>query len=123
MEKLSRNYYLSIGESGLRGSSSSNSLVVQPPFTVEFDINRHSLGSCNYAQIRIYNLSPKNAALIWWDWDDYYNRPTIQFQAGYGPGPNLPILFSGRITQCQSVKEGINYITTIQELTGIAEIL
>lgn len=116
MVKLSRNYYLSIGESGNFGPAAN--LTIQPPFTVEFDINRHSLGSCNYAQFRIYNLSEKNAALIWWDWDDYYNRPPIQFQAGYGGGPNLPILFSGRTTQCQSVREGNNYITTIQAFDG-----
>jgi hypothetical protein len=47
---------------------------------------------------------------------DYNNFKSVQLQAGYGL--NLPIIFSGNITQCWSVREGNNFITAIECFDG-----
>ena len=41
---------------------------------------------------------------------------SVQLQAGYGT--NLPIIFSGNITQAWSVREGVNFITSIESFDG-----
>lgn len=119
MVKFGRTYFLSIQENTPPGAP-QKFLTVQLPFTIEFDINRNSLGSVNTAKIRIYNLSPKNSNLILKNWNDYDRRKLVTLYAGYGnvPGVTLPIIFTGNASQVQTVREGTNYITTIQAFDG-----
>lgn len=87
--------------------------MITLPLTVEFDISRHAFGSVNYARFRIYNLSKLHASLILKNWNDFGLYKRVVFQAGYGPGP-LPVLFTGNASQVQSVREGNDYVTTIE---------
>jgi hypothetical protein len=108
--KFDRNYILSIE------TQNGEILVIQPPFTIEFDITRNILSSANVCQIRIYNLSANNRNKIRFDRQDSYDFRSVQLQAGYGN--NLPVIFSGSITQAWSVREGVNFITSIECFDG-----
>lgn len=108
--KFGRNYSLSIQ------LQDGSLLTVELPFTIEFDITRNILSSANVCQIRIYNLSENNRNLIRFDFSNYGTVRKISLQAGYGL--NLPVVFKGNITQAWSVREGVNFITTIECFDG-----
>lgn len=95
-------------------------LTIEPPFRIDFDITRKVLSSSNVGSIRIYNLGALNRALIRYDYSNYgsENGPfrLVTLQAGYGP--NLPTIFIGNITHAWSVREGTNFITTIEAFDG-----
>lgn len=91
-------------------------LTIEPPFTLEFDITRNILTSANVCQIRIYNLSQKNRDLLRYDFSNTSLVRPISLKAGYGN--NIPAIFTGNITQAWSVREGVNFITTIECFDG-----
>ena len=108
--------------------NNNETLIIQPPFTIEFDITRNTLTSTNIAQIRIFNLSKQNRNLIRFNRNDMGlgSFKGITLQAGYGytptgtyvPTNNLPIIFTGNITDAHSYREGVNYITEITSTDG-----
>lgn len=108
--KFGRNYTLSIE------LQDTTVLTVKLPFTVEFDVTRNTLTSANVCQIRILNLSAKNRNLIRFDFSNYGSNRRVSLMAGYGT--NLPLIFTGYITQAWSVREGVDFITTIQCFDG-----
>lgn len=111
-QKLGRNYSLTIS-----GDKFPTPLVVTLPFTIEFDITRNTLTSANVCQIRLYNLSPQNRNAIRRNATSYqYPYESIVLRAGYGN--NLPIIFSGNVSQAWSVREGVNFITQIECYDG-----
>ena len=108
--KFGRSYILNIG------LQNGGTLVIEPPFTVEFDITRNILTSANVCQIRIYNLSLLNRNQIRFNVFDTNDFRPISFKAGYDT--NLPTVFEGNITQAWSVREGTNMITQIECFDG-----
>lgn len=110
MDKFGRTYRLLIEK------KDGTVITVEPPFTVEFDIHRNSLSSANVGKIRIYNLAPDNRNQIRKNQYDYQDQRTITFYAGYGK--NMPLAFTGSITQAWSVREGNNMVTQIESFDG-----
>jgi hypothetical protein len=110
VDKFDRNYELLIQK------RDGQTLKIERPFTVEFDIHRNSLSSANVCQIRIYNLAPDTRNQIRKDQFDYGDQRLISFRAGYGK--KLSLAFSGNITQAWSVREGVNMITQIECFDG-----
>ncbi len=110
MDKFGRNYSLEIG------TQSGSTITIAPPFTLEFDIVRKTLGSAQVCQLRIYNLSLKNRNLIRFNVSNYGEFRPIVFKAGYGANP--PKIFTGNISQAWSVREGVNFITQIECYDG-----
>lgn len=110
MVKFGRNYSLKVQ------AQNGEIITVAPPFTIEFDITRNTLTSANICSIRVYNLSQKNRNQIRKDVTDFSDLRAIQLAAGYGT--NLPVIFSGNITQAWSVREGNNFITQIESFDG-----
>lgn len=108
--KFGRSYVLEIE------TQNGEILTIKPPFTVEFDITRNTLTSANVCSIRIYNISKNNQNQIRKDVTDTWDVRTITFSAGYGA--NLPVVFSGNISQAWSVREGVNFITQIESFDG-----
>ncbi len=115
MDKFGRNYSLSVTtqdpdtlERGL--------LLIQLPLTIEFDITRRTLSTASTASIRIYNLSQKNRNNIRFNVSDIGNFRQVTLQAGYGD--NLSTVFSGNISRAWSVREGVNFVTTIECFDG-----
>lgn len=110
MDKFNRNYILSVE------TQNGEVLIIKPPFTVEFDITRNILSSANVCSIRIYNLSQNNRNKIRFDKQDTFDYRSVQLQAGYGE--NLPVIFAGSVTQAWSVREGTNFISSIECFDG-----
>lgn len=111
--KFGRNYILNVQ------TSDGQTLTVELPFTIEFDITRKILTSANVAQFRIYNLNTNHRSQIRKNINltgfDDQNR-IVQILAGYGT--NLALMFEGYITQAWSVREGMNFITQIECFDG-----
>jgi len=109
--KFGRNYYLTIQfENG-------DILPLGLPFTIEFDVSRKLMAAPADAQIRIYNLGKDNRSRIHYDFSNYTpSKRFITLQAGYGN--NTPVIFFGSITQAWSVREGVDFITTIEAFDG-----
>lgn len=111
IDKFGRNYEL------LVTTVSGTLLTIAPPFTLEFDITRNTLTSANVCQLRIYNLGEKTRNQIRHNATDF-GQPyqAVQLRAGYGE--NMPVIFSGNISQAWSVREGTNFITQIECYDG-----
>jgi hypothetical protein len=108
--KFGRNYLLNVE------LTNGTTLTIEPPFTLEFDIQRNTLSSCNVASIRIYNLSRFNREQIEFNIYNQQSFRLFKLQAGYGT--NLPTVFLGNISQAWSVREGVNFITQIECFDG-----
>lgn len=94
----------------------TEAIVIKPPFTIEFDITRDTLGSVNQSKIRVYNLSEKNRSLLRRDVTALNQVMRIQFKAGYGN--DLSVMFNGNVSQGWSIREGQNFITELQSFDG-----
>ncbi len=110
MDKFGRNYILEVQ------TQNGSILTVTLPFTIEFDITRNTLTSANVCQVRIFNLSQKNRNQIRFNVSNYGQFRLIRLRAGYGS--NLPVIFTGNISQAWSVREGVNFITQIECYDG-----
>lgn len=110
MAKLGRNYLLTVE------TLDGGTLIIQPPFTIEFDITRTTLSSANVCSVRIFNLSLNNRNNIRKNVNDNSIYRAISLRAGYGD--NLPVIFQGNISQAWSVREGVNFITQIECFDG-----
>lgn len=112
MIKFLRNYVLTVQ------TQNGDNLTIAPPFTIEFDITRNTLTSANVCSIRIYNLSQNNRNAIRFNIMDTGDFRAVELRAGYGETQNLPVIFSGNITQAWSVRESVNFITAIECFDG-----
>jgi hypothetical protein len=111
VNKIGRNYELRVQATG-----GGPDIIIKPPFTVEFDIQRHRYSSATLSTIRIYNLSETNRKKLRKNQIDYGQRKTLTFRAGYGE--QLSTVLTGNVMQGQSVREGNNFITTLQVFDG-----
>lgn len=109
MDKFGRNYELQV-------QTDTGYLTIGPPFTIEFDIIRNTLTSANMCKIRLYNLATATRNKIRFNNSDYANLKGISLRAGYGK--NLPVIFTGNMTEAWSMREGVNFITQIECLDG-----
>ncbi len=112
--KFKRNYVLTV-ETAPR---SSEYITIKPPFTIEFDVQRNALSSANVCKFTIYNLSQKNRDRILKDWMNPSDIRKVYFNAGYGDGPNFPLVFTGYISLAQSVRRGVDFLTNIECFDG-----
>jgi hypothetical protein len=98
------------------GQDLTNFLVIELPFTIEFDITRNMIGSACHSVIRIFNLSKKNRALIRFDQNSFGVFRNVVLLAGYGDQQS--VVFKGNMTQAWSVREGTNFVTQIECYDG-----
>lgn len=117
-QKFGLNYQMTIQGAGM-------DIVIPFPFTIEFDIIRANYSSTNEGNFRIYNLSPIHQNQILFDQyvgqflpPDVPQILSVTLQAGYGPGPNWPVVFTGNVIRAYSVREGTDFITNIQAFDG-----
>ncbi len=112
MNKFGRNYELTINFI----SEGEPSLIVSPPFTLEFDVIRKTLGMANMCHLRIYNLSKLNRNRVRFN---IFNRGIyrqVSLKAGYGN--NIAEIFKGNMSQAWSHRQGTDWITEIICLDG-----
>lgn len=110
MIKFGRNYRLTIDMNDGGGA-----IVITPPFTIEFTVNRTAQATLNTMSIRIYNLSAFNRNRIRQDRYNLNPNHSIKLEAGYD---NIFTIFNGIIMQADSQREGSNIVTTVISQDG-----
>jgi len=102
-------------------SSAPQQLVIQPPFTIQFNINRSMMASYNTMTIQIYNLNEAHRNAIFADRfypyqvvDNKYTYRQIVFEAGYKSLGALATVFVGSIMCAYSYRQGSDIITVIE---------
>jgi hypothetical protein len=122
--KFGRNYLMTIQTSPAPGVQLSpnvslapgNTLTIEPPFTLEFDITRTLSSGQNPGNFRIMNLGKINRNNIRQDQTDPGNRKQVILNAGYGS--KLAQIFNGFTKNAWSVREGNTWVTNISAYDG-----
>lgn len=108
MDKRQRNYVLEVET--IQGTT----LIIRPPFSIEFDVDRNDLSSTNVGLIRIYNLSEQHRKSLAKNQYDGDALRRVKLSAGYGANAkNLPVILNGNIVIARSWREGVNFITEL----------
>lgn len=94
-------------------------VVIELPFTMEFEIRRATLSSSQTATFRISGLGERTRDLLQKDWFNLDDIRAIQFRAGYQGEPST-LLFNGTVKQAQSHRRpgGVDFITEIECFDG-----
>ncbi len=98
--------------------SDTESIVIDYPLTLIFDVSRNTLASANRGHFQIYNLKPDNRLKVYHDRYDTQTYRQIVLQAGYEDESPLPTIFRGNIIQASSYRAGTNWITEIEAFDG-----
>jgi uncharacterized protein YcbK (DUF882 family) len=83
-------------------------LIIEPPFTLEFDIVRNTMAQANTGTFRVYNLSESIRNSIFQDLFDLSTFRKVTFEAGYG---ELISCFVGDLRKAYSYRQGTEIIT------------
>lgn len=89
--------------------------------TLEFSIERNMNNSANKATFQIYNLGPNKRNRLRKSRFQQANLDykSVVFRAGYSSDINLPVVFSGNIGEASSIRNGPNWITTLECFGGL----
>lgn len=109
--KFGRNYQLGAQVSQ---DPTRDLLIIQPPFTLEFDISKDYLSSSSSGTLRLYNLNALHRSQLRRNINDVLDVRKITLKAGYGN--NMAVVFDGMIQQAFSTREGVNDITQIEAM-------
>ncbi len=108
MIKWQRNWYAKISTipKGYGPAFNPEFVTVGYPLTLDFSVNRNTMGGIQEAEFTIYDLGANTRKLIQKNTIDLSpdNIRTIEVYAGYG-ARTLPLLFKGLILTCGSVRE------------------
>nr|DAO24356.1 MAG TPA: tail protein [Caudoviricetes sp.] len=119
MRKFNRNYKI-VFEVGYRKDLleyvPQQTIEVQYPFTLKFDVNRGVWSDANTGNFQIYNLGYDVQALLWKDRFDQTKYVTMWLYAGYEN--IMPLIFMGDVQECTSYRNGVDFITDIQATDG-----
>lgn len=119
MQKFNRNYKI-VFEIGYRKDLleyiPQQTITVQYPFTLKFDVDRSAFSGTNNGNFQLYNLGYDIQALLWKDRFDLTKYVTMWVYAGYEDV--MPLIFMGDIQECTSYRNGVDFITDIQATDG-----
>jgi hypothetical protein len=116
--KFGRQYQLSIEVKPDAQNITTSNVVLELPFTVEFEVNRDNSPSAQTGTFKILNLSAKTRNLLFKDpWNTAEFR-AIQFRAGYNGV--LSLLFNGTVKSCVSYRDSgsTEFVTEIEAYDG-----
>lgn len=100
--------------------SSGEQLVIQPPLTIDFTVDRQNFASsANNAQISIYNLGEGTRNKIFKDELDVSTYTRVELQIGYAG--NLTTIYVGSILKAQSKAQGVDNITELESVDGLVD--
>lgn len=126
MDKFQRSYKLTVDTDAVEIGNASNpaasalpsthQIQIANPFTVEFDVNRSVLSSANTSSFKLYNLNKNTRSQIYKDKYTTNLYQGVEFKAGYQG--LTPTIFKGNVKQCYSVREGVNFVTTLEAYDG-----
>lgn len=115
MSKFQRNYKLIYTIPPTTSDTKHAEVIeVSSPLTCDFDITRNTFASANNATFRIYNLAENTRDKIFQDRYNIFRFCFVDFYAGYGD--QLSLLFTGKVLQAYSERQGTEMVTEIQAL-------
>lgn len=113
--KFGRRYRLTVE----MNDASGGVIIIEPPFTLQFNVVRSVGSALNTAHLAIYNLSEATRSRIFRDRYapiiDATNYPKVILEAGY---EQLTTIFIGSIFEASSARQGVDIITTITARDG-----
>lgn len=109
-QKFGRTFRLTVDPADGQGV-----ITITLPFTVNFWIERNKMADLNRFSIDIHNLAEATRSRIFQDRFDLSKNRTVTFEAGYS---NLYRIFSGRIFEANSSRDGTSIITRIEARDG-----
>ncbi len=92
-------------------------LTISPPFSIKFNVKRDTLSSANKTKVTITNLGETTRNQIYKDRYSTTEYWQMTLQAGYNS--ELSTIFQGNIYEAYSVKQGTQWITTIDGYDGM----
>lgn len=95
-----------------------NGVTINFPLTLELEINRNTLASCNTASFRIYNMREDTRRQIFQDRYETTTYRQIVLRAGYDSDPTPSIIFRGNLRSAYSHRQKENWITEIEAFDG-----
>jgi hypothetical protein len=113
--KFQRNYKLTI-----ELDDGGDAIIITPPFTIRFNVNRSVMSSLNTMDISIYNLAPQTRHRIFQDRFNTVNYKRVIFEGGYGQ--QLSVLFIGGMYEANSGREGVDVVTRINCFGGFYDV-
>jgi hypothetical protein len=111
-DKAGRNYELDLE----LVAGSGNSIVIKPPLTMTFNVQRSILATANTASLSIYNLGELTRRKIFHDLYDTTTFRGVILKAGYGN--NIAEIFNGNMRQAWSTRQGTEWVTQIDGFDG-----
>ncbi len=115
MLKFQRSYKLTI-----ELDDGGDAIIITPPFTIRFNVNRSVMSSLNTMDISIYNLAPQTRHRIFQDRFNTANYKRVILEGGYGQ--QLSTLFIGGMYEANSGREGVDIITRINCFGGFFDV-
>lgn len=108
-QKFGRIYRLTIEK------DNGDAVVIEPPLTLQFNVQRNSMASINSATFQIFNLSDDIRNEIFQDRFTFLKYKKVILEAGYD---DLSVVFVGSIFEASSARQGTDIITTIYARDG-----
>lgn len=115
MEKWTRNYVLSVQVD----EKAKEYVDITMPLTISFNIKRSINSTANTASITVLNLAESTRRKVFLDNYKFMYYKGIELRAGYGKETEtLPLIFKGNIQSAFSMRNGVDYETSIEALDG-----
>lgn len=91
-------------------------IIIENPFTLIFNIQRKALSSVNTANFQIYNLNQTTRNSLYKDYTNLLCIRRMILRAGYKSQGVLPVIFDGNIKWCTSYRQqgSTNFVTEIE---------
>jgi hypothetical protein len=98
-----------------------NHVIIEPPITIQFEIEQPNLADIPKATFRIFNLSTNTRNSMFRDPFAMSDFRSVQFSAGYRQGDEtlMGMLFDGDVKSCLSYRKGTDWITELDCNVGI----
>lgn len=113
-QKFGRNFRLTIDP-----KDGKPPIIVTMPFTLRFSIQRMTLSDLNSCTIEVLNLKKSTRDRIFQDRYDLTTNRTVTLECGYD---TLYRVFTGRIFEGNSTREGTSIVTKVEARDGSYDI-
>ena len=114
MAKRQRKYRLEVQD------VDGNTVIIEPPFSLEFDIEKNIQTVVCSGSITVYNLKEAIRNSIYKDVKIFNlgSLRLVKLFAGYESDGNLSQIFAGTISHCYSRRQGVDFLTVIECNSG-----
>lgn len=114
MNKTQRNYKLVYTLPPEQEGEEAKQITITYPLMLDLDVRRDTCATSNTGSFRIFNLAKDTRENIFQDLYQIDRWCFLDVYAGYGN--NMPLIFTGKVLQAYSSRQGTEVITEIQAL-------